>query len=73
MSIDRFGNTSGTSIPLTICDAYGGKTGMDMNLLMCGYGIGLSLGVVEAEINSDDVLPIVYTDEYYHEGGLSLD
>ena len=73
VSIDRFGNTSGTSIPLTLCDKYGQDNNTKLSLLMCGYGIGLSWGVVEAKINSEDILPIVYTDDYYTEGGLSFD
>ena len=40
---------------------------------MSGFGIGLSWGVVDAEICSDDILPILFTDEYYTEGGLSFD
>lgn len=73
VSLDRYGNTSGTSIPLTICDTYGGSKEKTLQLFMCGYGIGLSWGVVEANISCDDVLPIVFTDEYYTEGGLNLD
>ena len=72
VSIDRFGNTSGTSIPITLCDAYGETQGKDLKLLMCGFGIGLSWGVVEAEISSEDILPIAFTDEYFTEGGLVL-
>ena len=73
LSIDRYGNTSGTSIPITLCDAYGEKTAGDLHLLMCGFGIGLSWGVVDARIDCSDILPIAVTDEYYTEGGLSFD
>lgn len=73
ISMDRFGNTSGTSIPLTLCDAYGKADGHNLKLLMCGFGIGLSWGVAEAEINSDDILPIVFTNDHYTEGGVSHD
>lgn len=69
VSIDRYGNTSGTSIPITVCDAYGKTSGEKKHLLFSGYGIGLSWGVVDASIASDDVLPIAVTDEYYTEGG----
>ncbi len=71
ISMDRFGNTSGTSIPLTLCDTYGGTTGKTLKPLMCGFGIGLSWGVAETEIRSDDILPIVFTNDYYTEGGVS--
>lgn len=73
ISIDRFGNTSGTSIPLTLCDAYGEIKGKQLRLLTCGFGIGLSWGVAEIEINSDDILPIRVTSDYYREGGVSRD
>lgn len=73
ISMDRFGNTSGTSIPLTLCDAYGETKGKDLKLLTCGFGIGLSWGVAEIRISSDDILPIQFTNEYYKEGGVSRD
>ena len=76
VSIDRFGNTSSASIPLTICDAYGECTedGEDKaRLLMCGYGIGLSWGVIDTQIDKKDILPIIVTDDYYTEGGVSHD
>lgn len=73
VSLDRYGNTSGTSIPITLCDAYGAESGKTLRLLMCGYGIGLSWGIVDAEICADDILPIVRTDDYYKDGGLTFD
>ncbi len=69
ISIDRYGNTSGTSIPITLCDAYGEKNGLYQHLLLCGYGVGLSWGIIDAYVNSDDILPIIQTDEYYDDGG----
>ncbi|MGI6649744.1 MAG: hypothetical protein ACOX5W_12055 [Bacillota bacterium] len=41
--------------------------------LMCGFGIGLSWGVVSAEVNTDDIYPITESDEYYTEGAVSHD
>ena len=48
VSLDRYGNTGGVSIPLTLCDTYGiaedhGKR--TINVLMCGFGIGLSSAI----------------------------
>lgn len=68
ISLDRYGNTSGTSIPITLCDAYGDKSNENLHLLMSGFGIGLSWGVVEANINSDDIFPIAVTNEIFTEG-----
>jgi 3-oxoacyl-[acyl-carrier-protein] synthase-3 len=35
---------------------------------MCGFGVGLSWGVCSANINVDDIYPIVETDEIFEEG-----
>jgi 3-oxoacyl-[acyl-carrier-protein] synthase-3 len=68
LCLDRFGNTSGPAITLTLCDAYGNSNGELINTLMCGFGVGLSWGVVSAKINTSDILPIFETDDYYSEG-----
>lgn len=73
LSLDRFGNTSGTSIPLTICDAFGQNNSGILKCLISGFGVGLSWGVVDAEINANDIMPIIYTKDYYTEGGVSHD
>ncbi|MFT4326880.1 MAG: 3-oxoacyl-ACP synthase III family protein, partial [Candidatus Woesearchaeota archaeon] len=73
ISMDRFGNTSVTSIPLSITDAYGEETEGNLNLFLCGFGVGLSWGVVSGKIDKSDVLPIIYSDEYYTDGGVSHD
>lgn len=72
ISMDRYGNTSVTSIPLTLCDAYGEKDGI-INTLMCGFGIGLSWGAASAKIDTAHIYPIIETDDYYTEGGVSHD
>jgi len=68
ISLDRFGNTSAPSIPLTLCDAYCNSTEGVLRTLMCGYGVGLSWGVVSAPIDTEDILPVFDTDEYFAEG-----
>lgn len=73
VSIDRYGNTSGTSIPLTLCDSYGLEENSNLRLLLCGFGVGLSWGLVEASIRSEDIFPIVFSDDYYDEGGVTHD
>jgi 3-oxoacyl-[acyl-carrier-protein] synthase-3 len=74
ISMDRFGNTSVTSIPLTLCDHYG-KVNEDtaQNVLACGFGIGLSWGISSFVINAKDVFPIIETDDFYREGTVSHD
>jgi len=73
ISMDRYGNTSVTSIPLTIADSYGSISNGGVRLLMCGFGIGLSWGVVSCVLETDDILPIIETDKIYMDGGISHD
>lgn len=68
LTLDRYGNTGGVSIPLTICDAFGDKSGDIVRGLVCGFGIGLSWGVANIVIETDTVCPIIKTKDYYKEG-----
>ena len=69
LCLSRFGNTSAAAIPLVICEAYGQeKKDANLNVLMCGFGVGLSWGVCSAIINTKDILPIVETDLVFEEG-----
>lgn len=69
LSLERYGNTSSATIPNAICDYYG-KIDEDKNefIIMSGFGIGLSLGMVDAYINPKDILPIISTDITWDEG-----
>lgn len=70
VSIDRYGNTSGESIPLTLVDALGGgESGGTIRLLLCGFGVGLSWGGIYLEMDRSVCLPMIYTNEYYKEKG----
>lgn len=55
ISIDRYGNTSGASIPVTICasprESYA-------STLFVGFGVGLSWGAVYCDLSSTLILPI---------------
>jgi 3-oxoacyl-[acyl-carrier-protein] synthase-3 len=51
-SLSRFGNTSSASIPLTIVDQLQNEVkSKQLKLLLCGFGVGLSWGIVSLEIN----------------------
>lgn len=72
VSIDRFGNTSVASIPLTITDLYMKRKNSPMRpdgsrdrLLLSGFGVGLSWGVVSFNIDPKACLPLIYTDEVF--------
>lgn len=74
ISMISYGNTSSASIPLTLAylkselNEEGNK-----KLLMTGFGIGLSIASVDVTINLEDILPIVHTDDYFLDGGVSHD
>lgn len=70
-TIEKYGNTSGCAIPLTIVDFMGNMHGdASLRLLLSGFGTGLAWGVVSLNIEEKVVLPIYYSDEIYEEGEL---
>ena len=73
ISLDRYGNTGGISIPLTLCDAYGESKNEMKRVLMAGFGIGLSWGVTSLPIDLSRVYPPTETDDYYKEGKITPD
>lgn len=69
ISLDRYGNTDGPSIPVTIVDLCERlKEGTNLSLITSGFGIGLSWGIISFDINSNDVLPMIFTDDYFVDG-----
>lgn len=73
ISMDRYGNTSVNTIPLTIADSYGSSSNRVLRLLISGFGIGLSWGCVSCELETNDVLSIIETNEIYLDGGVNHD
>lgn len=73
ISLDCYGNTSSASIPVGICDYFNRlnkeakKSGIK-NIIVCGYGIGLSLGVASIQIDGNLCLPITTTNQSYEDG-----
>lgn len=66
VSLDRYGNTSSASIPLTLSSsAEQMSLSPESEMLMCGFGVGLSLGVISAQISRDTILPVVETSETF--------
>lgn len=67
--LDRFGNTSGCSVPLAIVDKYGNcEDNREVNLLTSSFGIGLSWGVIGFRINTKDILPMTESKETFDDG-----
>jgi 3-oxoacyl-[acyl-carrier-protein] synthase-3 len=69
VSLDKYGNTSSASIPLTLVNQYGDQDGdKELSVLSCGFGIGLSWAATEMKVNTNNILPIIHTDDYFDDG-----
>jgi len=68
MSIERYGNTSGASPIVSLCDAYGNTENKQLRTMLCGFGVGLSWGVTAVDLNTSDILPIIIDDSVFEEG-----
>ena len=69
LCIDRYGNTSAPAAAMALCDAYGTSNSNEaVRTLFCCFGVGLSWGVVSANIMPSDIYPILETDEIFEEG-----
>ena len=67
--LDRYGNTSGCSVPLAIVDKYGeSNEDREVNLITSSFGVGLSWGVVGFKMNVKDILPITIGKDTYDDG-----
>lgn len=70
LSIVDYGNTGCASIPLAICEHYANKD--DYNdtgkILTCGFGIGLSLGIVGTNVNPQTCFPVIKVKDRYDDG-----
>lgn len=69
ISLDKFSNTSGASIPTALVKYYGESTeDRVLRLMTCGFGVGLSWAMADFKVNTSDILPLIQTDEYYDDG-----
>ena len=67
VSINKYGNTGAASVPLTICDHYASTSEALVNekILICGFGIGLSLGIGTLSLVDCLILPIKICDDSF--------
>lgn len=73
ISLSDYGNTSGVSIPLTICKSFSGaEVGREYKFLAVGFGTGLSWGITSFNVDSNCIFPIQTTDERFEEGIIDL-
>lgn len=68
ISLDRYGNTSGASVLLTMSDSYGSMSNGILDLLICTFGIGLAWGIVSLKIDASVIEPVISTDFKFEEG-----
>lgn len=74
VSLDVFGNTSSSSVPISLVKEYGeSKKEKELHTLMCGFGVGLSWSTVDCYVNEKDILPLIHTDEYFEDGYMSAE
>ena len=57
--IDRYGNTSSTSVPLTIVSELHDKLKDGQRVVMTGFGAGLSWGTVNMVFNGCKISPVI--------------
>lgn len=57
--IDRYGNTSSTSVPLTIVSELHDKMKDGDKVVMAGFGAGLSWGVAKVTMNDCKISPVI--------------
>lgn len=57
--IGQFGNTSSASVPLTIVSELHDKLPGKKNLIMCGFGAGLSWGTAWVSFNDCHISPLI--------------
>lgn len=68
VSYDEFGNTSTATLPVTICrNADEMKKKEKVKLFLSGFGVGLAWCNVYLEVDTDGILPLIYTDKCYNE------
>lgn len=68
-SLNKYGNTSSATIPNVMCEHYSKiDSEIEVPIIMSGFGIGLSLGVADAWIKPNDILPIISTNITWDEG-----
>jgi len=59
MSIEKFGNTSSVSIPLTIVSELKNKLGNTNRIMLCGFGVGLSWATAILNLNECHISDLI--------------
>lgn len=64
-SLERYGNTSSASIPVTLCSNAPKFAGKPSSVLLSGFGVGLSWGSALVWLTPDTVIPGIESDDVY--------
>ncbi len=74
ISMKFFGNTSSTSIPLTLSFLAKDKHAAGKSrLLLTAFGIGLSWAATDLFLDLDGILPLSFSDDFFQDGGVEND
>jgi 3-oxoacyl-[acyl-carrier-protein] synthase III len=69
ISLHKYGNTSGASPLVSLIEEYAENPEKKIiKTLFCGFGIGVSLGVFSAEVDTQYIYPIIEDDSVFEEG-----
>ncbi len=69
LSLTQYGNTGPGSIPLTLCFQYGDtEESRNVNVLMSGFGVGLSSAAFATRLDTATIFPVFETDEWFDDG-----
>lgn len=60
INIHKFGNTNGSTIPVLLCDLFGCELQPGDNVILCGFGVGLSWGAAAMTIPDLSCAEIMY-------------
>jgi 3-oxoacyl-[acyl-carrier-protein] synthase-3 len=69
ISLHKYGNTSGASPLVSLINEYAHLSDKKIvNTLFCGFGIGVSLGIFSAEVDTQYIYPMIEDDSVFEEG-----
>lgn len=69
ISLHKYGNTSGASPLVSLIEEYANDPDKKIiNTLFCGFGIGVSLGVFSAQVDTQYIYPMIEDDSIFEEG-----
>jgi 3-oxoacyl-[acyl-carrier-protein] synthase-3 len=62
---NKYGNTSGSAIPLSIIENHEDDPSGEARILACSYGEGFSLGMIDFYVDYTNIFPAIQTDAFF--------